>query len=128
MKTTLIAVCLTAALCLAQPSSAGPERYAESDSAPAEITRSRGKIYLNYDVDQVERDGKTVWRYKYREYDDKISEREAGKINAGIESLSGLDFDDIDSHIDSTFSALSPAQKASLKKLYKAVLGLIKVR
>ncbi|MBW2342492.1 MAG: hypothetical protein JRF53_00505 [Deltaproteobacteria bacterium] len=43
-----------------------------------------------------------------------------------LAQISAMTYAQIDTHVDSTFSALSTAQKSSLKKLYKAVLALIK--
>jgi hypothetical protein len=49
-------------------------------------------------------------------------------INARLDEIGSLSWTEVDEHIDSAFSALSTAQKTSLKKLYKSVLGLIKLR
>jgi len=43
-----------------------------------------------------------------------------------LAAISAMTYTQIDTHIDNTFSNLSTAQKTSLKKLYKAVLALIK--
>jgi len=43
-----------------------------------------------------------------------------------LAEISAMSYSQIDTHIDDTFSGLSTAQKNSLKKLYKAVLALIK--
>ena len=43
-----------------------------------------------------------------------------------LAQISAMTYTQIDTHIDSTFSNLSTAQKDSLKTLYKAVLALIK--
>lgn len=43
-----------------------------------------------------------------------------------LAQISAMTYTQIDTHIDNTFSNLSTAQKDSLKKLYKAVLALIK--
>jgi len=49
-------------------------------------------------------------------------------IKALDELVSSLKFSDIDSHIETVFGALSAPQQNSLKKLYKAVLCIGKLR
>ncbi len=43
-----------------------------------------------------------------------------------LAEISTMTYGQIDTHIDNVFAGLSAAQKTSLKKLYKAVLALIK--
>ena len=43
-----------------------------------------------------------------------------------LAEISSMSYSQIDTHIDNVFGGLSAAQKTSLKKLYKAVLALIK--
>jgi len=71
---------------------------------------------------------------------DAIAEAESSTSAADIENvathrseamnklaeISAMSYSQLDTHIDDTFSGLSAAQKNSLKKLYKAVLALIK--
>jgi len=71
---------------------------------------------------------------------DAIAEAESSTSTADIENvathrseamnklaeISAMSYSQIDTHIDDTFSGLSTAQRNSLKKLYKAVLALIK--
>jgi len=71
---------------------------------------------------------------------DAIAEAESSTSTADIENvathrseamnklaeISVMSYSQIDTHIDDTFSGLSTAQRNSLKKLYKAVLVLIK--
>ena len=44
-----------------------------------------------------------------------------------LAEISSMSYSQIDTHIDNVFGGLSAAQKTSLKKLYKAVLALIKM-
>jgi len=45
----------------------------------------------------------------------------------GMDLIRNLKFSDIDQHIENTFGSLNTQQKASLKKLYKAVLFIGKM-
>jgi hypothetical protein len=49
-------------------------------------------------------------------------------INARLDEIGQMTWEEIDTHIDTVFSGLSVAQRTSLKRLYKCVLALIKIR
>jgi hypothetical protein len=127
---------------------------AESSESPDRLVPSRGKIMYNYNIQEVERDAdgdgtpETIYRYNYvivdppatkqkildaigqtktdTEFDSADLETEQDAVMQRLAEISQMSYTQIDAHIDNTFSGLSEAQKASLKKLYKAVLALIK--
>lgn len=124
---------------------------AESHESPPRLVNSGGKISYNYDVEPIERDGQTVYRYKYVEIEPpatrqkvlaamqpdeiELSEADAAGLEAEktviderLADLAAMSFQQIDSHIDTVYGNLNAAQKTSLRTLYKSVLALIKLR
>jgi len=128
---------------------------AESSESPDRLVPSRGKIMYNYNIQEVERDvdgdgtPRSVYQYDYviinppaskgkilealrkaknadQDFSPADVETEQTAVEEKLAEISGMTYAQIDAHIDNTFAGLSAAQKASLKKLYKAVLALIK--
>jgi len=129
---------------------------AESDQLPDRMVHSRGKIQYNYNIQEVQRDidndgetDTTAYVYNYvvidppatkqkifevlrkaknadQSFDPTDVETEQSAVEEKLAEIAAMDYSQIDSHIDDTFGGLSNAQKTSLKKLYKAVLALIK--
>jgi hypothetical protein len=58
---------------------------------------------------------------------DKTNELEMPAIYTKIIDIAKMSFDQIDTHVDTTFSQLNLSQRNSLKFLYKTVLGLVKL-
>lgn len=110
-----------------------------SDHAP-KVERLQNSIIIPHDVNEVEKDGQRSWEYKEIRIPDKgqvFTEIDAttavksqqDKQTAADDAaalLATLSYKDVDAHVDTTFAALSIAQRTSLKKLYKAVLYLLK--
>lgn len=128
-------------------------RSAESSVEPNRLQKSRGKILYRYNIEQVEvnMDGQTetMWQYdeviidppatkgkilealrKAKNADQSFEpadvETEQDAVEEKLAEISAMSYAQIDTHIENTFGGLSAGQKASLKKLYKAVLALIK--
>ena len=128
---------------------------AESDTSPQRLVPSRGKIYYNYNIQETQRDAdrdgtpETVYRYNYviidppatkgkilealrkaknadQSFDPADVEAEQSAVEVKLADIAAMSYAEIDTHINNTFGNLNETQKASLKKLYKAVLALIK--
>jgi hypothetical protein len=52
----------------------------------------------------------------------EVSGKQNVEKEAGMDLIRNLQFSDIDQHIENVFGSLNVQQKASLKRLYKAVL------
>ena len=125
-------------------------KTAQSKTTPARLIHSGGKIHYTFNAQPVEKDGETHYGFQYVEIDPPITREkvlraivpeteisaddasvidgELTAINAGLDEIGGMSWTDLDTHIDTVFGALSAAQKTSLKKLYRCVLALIKIR
>lgn len=125
-----------------------PIKSATSETVSKRLIQSEGKTHYVFNVtgapglysyDYVEIEGAVTPDKIYR----AISEAEQNivtedtaasvaqeyiEITKKLREISAMSFAQIDTHIDTVFSALTVAQKTSLKKLYKAVLGLIKLK
>ena len=86
--------------------------------------RLQGAVLYPYDIQEITDENGTHYQYKVLRMRD---DTEQSQMQADIVDLvSNLSYADIDNHIDNVYGSLSVAQKASLKKLYKAVLYLLK--
>lgn len=118
---------------------------ASSDSEPARLTKCRGVTQYAYNIQEV--NGTWEWDYveisgtvtevKIKEamrleknadqsFDSADIEIEMTQVEERLAQIAQMSYAQIDAHIENTFGGLSVAQKASLKKLYKCVLALIK--
>jgi hypothetical protein len=113
------------------------DQKATSDHYPG-IEHLQDQIIIPYQINEFEKDGMKGWEY----YEHRIPvsgqvpedaaafviELESKIImqNEALSLLSDLKYPDIDKHIDQAFASLSTIQKTSLKRLYKAVLYLLK--
>ncbi len=118
---------------------------ASSDTKPARFVKSRGKTQFAYNIHKV--DG--TWQWDYVEIEGKVTaakirealrlaknedqsfdpadiEVEQTLVEEKLAQIAQMTYAQVDNHVDNTFSNLSSAQRASLKKLYKSVLALIK--
>jgi len=105
-----------------------------------EITRSKKEriVRVPHNIDEIIVDEETIYQYGEQIYPDDghdIADTDywnarAAESDSLLESAKdlviSLTYDQIDNHIDTVFSSLAVDQKASLKKLYKAVLYLLK--
>lgn len=110
-----------------------------SDRSP-KVERLQNSIIVPYDVKKVDKEGATSWEYKEIRIPDKgqvftaadaivavkVREEKQTAADDAAALLAALSYKDVDAHVDATFAALSAGQRASLKKLYKAVLYLVK--
>lgn len=115
------------------------------NTEPARLTKSRSVTQYAYNIQEV--DG--VWIYDYVEIEGKVTKakiKEAMRLEKNADQpfdpadveieqsiaeerlaeIAQMSYAQIDTHVDSTFSDLSVAQRSSLKKLYRGVLALIK--
>lgn len=129
---------------------------AESTNSPDRLVNSRGKIHYNYNIQEVQKDtdgdgeaDTTFYEYNYvvikppatkgkilealrkaknadQAFDPADVETEQSAVEEKLAEIAAMSYEQIDTHIDNTFGNLNAAQKTSLKKLYKAVLALIK--
>lgn len=118
---------------------------ASSDTEPVRLTKSRGMTQFTYNIQMVN----GTWEYDYVEIEGKVTaakikealrlaknadqifdpadiEAEQVQVEEKLAQIAQMSYSQIDTHVDNTFSGLSEAQRASLKKLYKSVLALIK--
>jgi len=131
-------------------------KTAESRTSPPTIQKiAPGVYYYNYNIQEIQKvpggggEAETFYQYNYvtikgkptklkvqqaiaeasSSDDTAIVEEVAANRTIALERLaniSAMTYAQINTHIENTFGNLSAAQKASLKKLYKAVLALIK--
>lgn len=69
---------------------------------------------------------KVAWVNQHPDIIPASGTEKSNLIVAAKDLVNSLTYDDIDNHIENVFGGLSTAQKSSLKKLYKAVLFLLK--
>ena len=125
-------------------------QMAQSKTSPDIIQEIAPKTwYYNYNIEQIQRDAETWYVYCYVEIKGKLTKWKVLEAIAAAESsnntnaieaiasertiakeklaeITAMSYAQIDQHIDNVFGNLSANQKASLKKLYRAVLALIK--
>jgi len=129
---------------------------AESKTSPPVLQKIAPKTYYyNYNIQEIQKvpegggEAETFYQYNYvtikgkptklkvqqaiaeasSSDDTAIVEEVAANRTIALERLaniSAMTYAQINTHVENTFGNLSAAQKASLKKLYKAVLALIK--
>jgi hypothetical protein len=87
--------------------------------------RERNRLYVNAGVIALKTEQEMT--AAKRAEADRIVENRAMKTDAAA-FISGLTYGQIDSHIDTAFGTLNAAQKTSLRRLYKAVLWLVKTQ
>lgn len=132
-------------------------RKAESKTPPLTIQKVAPNTYhYNYDIQAVQKDPdgdgifETFYEYCYVKIQGKLTKRKILEAIENVESsdfttviegieaerdvakdkllqISQMSYAQINAHINSTFGNLNTAQKNSLKKLYKAVLGMLKM-
>ena len=118
---------------------------ASSDIRPARLTKSRGVTQFAYNIHKINK----TWRWDYVEIKGKVTaakirealrlaknedqpfdpaeiEVEQTLVEEKLAQIAQMTYAQVDKHVDNTFPDLSSAQRASLKKLYKSVLALIK--
>ena len=131
-------------------------KTAESNSRPLAIQSiGKNTTYYNYNIQQVQEDRngdgqmETFYRYCYVEISGVMSKRkvidaieknesivngsELGQIEqersnaiTNMQAISDMTYSQVDTYVENNFGNLPQSQKTALKKLYKAVLAIIK--
>ena len=131
-------------------------KIAESDISPPTIQRvDRDTDYYNYNIQEVQEDRngdgqmETFYRYCYVEISGAMSKRkvidaieknesvvneseldqieqERSNAMSNMQTISDMTYSQVDTYVENNFGNLSQSQKTALKKLYKAVLAIIK--
>jgi hypothetical protein len=110
-----------------------------SDHYP-KVERLQNQIIIPYQIREFEKDGTRGWEYyEHRVPDAGQTPNETDALGSALAErvtmrdealalLNDLKYSDVDKHVDNVFTSLTAAQKTSLKRLYKAVLYLLKER
>lgn len=156
MKNKLVLVTVLAVVLFSMPAigNAGCYNIAEADGTPVTLMQvSPDRWHYNYNIETVlvDRDGdgntETIYQYCYVIIDGPVSkgkilkaidenkketavgdvQQERDEALLKLKEISGLSYTDLDQYVDNTFGNLPAAQRTALKKLYKAVLAVIKM-
>jgi hypothetical protein len=145
MKKIIISLSIISTLFFTSFAFAGV-KTAQRVGEPETLYYLGGKVIYTFDHADI---GSGIWSYNYVEVDPPITKQKLLKalnedsveladasnidsenqaINTRLDQIGQWTWQEVDDHVDATFSGLSTAQKNSLKTLYKCVLALIKIR